>query len=84
MTPKPKDKPAGKVKLTKAQRKKPKFKVGEYVNLLVKVLRIDRRRKHKQYTVQGLVAGWVLEDPVEENELYPLTFHKHHKRERGQ
>ena len=70
--------------MKKPQRKKPEFRVGQYLNLPVKVVKVDRRRKHKQYTVQGLVAGWILEDPVEENELYPLTFHKYRKQERGQ
>ena len=60
-------------------RKKPRFKVGEIVNLSVKIVKVDRRYKPELYTIEGLVAGWVLSDSIEPNELRPLT-----KRGRGQ
>ena len=65
--------------MKKPKRKKPKFKVGQYLNLPVKVLKIDRRYKPEQYMIQGLVAGWIFTDPIEPNELRPFS-----KRERGQ
>ncbi len=63
--------------------KKTKFKVGQYLNLPVKVLKVDRRYNPEQYMIQGLVAGWIFTDPIEPNELRPLPFNKYRKRERS-
>ena len=61
------------MKKPKRVRRKARFRVGQYLNLPVKVLKVDRRCNPEQYMVQGLVAGWIFTDPIEPNELRPLT-----------
>ena len=72
------------MKKPKRVRRKARFRVGQYLNLPVKVLKVDRRCNPEQYMVQGLVAGWIFTDPIEPNELRPLLFSKYRKRERKQ
>jgi hypothetical protein len=57
----------------KRPKKKAKFRVGQYLNLPVKVLKVDRRWRPERYMIQSCGAGWILEDMVEANELRPLT-----------
>ncbi len=59
--------------MNETKRKKPTFKVGQILSLPVKVLKVDRRYKPELYTIEGLVAGWVLSDSIEPKELRPLT-----------
>ncbi|KKK61438.1 hypothetical protein LCGC14_3014320 [marine sediment metagenome] len=59
--------------MKKPKRKQPRFRVGEILSLPVKVLKVDRRYNPEQYMIQGLVAGWIFTDPIEPNELRPLT-----------
>ena len=59
------------------KRPKAKFKVGQTVNLSVKILEIDRRHNPPQYMVRAAVNGWIFDDIIFEDELRPLD-----KRER--
>ncbi len=57
--------------MKKPQRKKAKFRVGEIVNLPVRILKVDRRWRPERYMIQSCGAGWILEDMVDPNELRP-------------
>ena len=48
---------------------KSKFKVGQIVNLPVRIIQRDRRCKPPSYKIQALRVGWVLDDCVWETEL---------------
>ena len=55
------------------KRKKPEFKIGELVNLPVRILKVDRRWRPERYMIQSCGAGWILEDMVDSDELRPLN-----------
>ena len=52
-----------------AKRKKPEFRVGQTINLPVKVLKVDRRFIPERYIVQAAEGGWVFEGLIKLEEL---------------
>lgn len=60
--------------MNKPKRKKPepRFRVGELVNLPVRIVKVDLRYRSERYMVQAHVSEWILEDMVEANELRSL------------
>jgi hypothetical protein len=49
----------------------PKFRVGEVVNLPIKITKVDRRFSPTAYHFQGLFGGWMFSESVIEKELEP-------------
>ena len=52
-------------------RRKARFRMGQHLNLPVKVLKVDRRWRPERYMIQSCGAGWILEDMVDPDELRP-------------
>lgn len=50
-------------------KRKPKFKVGDEVNLPMRIFRVDGRFNPPRYAVEAIALGWVLSDLVAEEEL---------------
>ena len=51
---------------------KAKFKVGDVVNLPVKIVKVDRRTTLPTYHVIGMERMWHFSDAMYEDELRPL------------